>query len=76
MAKRDYEARQAKGEIPIRPFSDDVNCDLDRKPQPRDEHGVRPSELIIGAAVLLPVAVKIGKGLRRKESDPKTSRAA
>ena len=54
-----------------------MNCDLDVKPPPRDEHGMRPSDLIIGAALLLPAAVKIGKGLRRKRPDaPKASRAA
>ena len=38
MAQRDYEERKAKGEIPIRPFPDDVNCDLDGKP-PRGDDG-------------------------------------
>jgi membrane protein len=77
MAQREYEARLAKGEIPVRPFPDDVNCDLDRRPLAADEQGVRPSELLIGAAVLLPVAVKLTKKLTRKASNPsKRSRAA
>jgi membrane protein len=77
MAQREYEARLAKGEIPVRPFPDDVNCDLDRRPLAADEQGVRPSELLIGAAVLLPVAVKLTKKLSRKASNPsKRSRAA
>jgi hypothetical protein len=54
--------------MPIPPFPDDVNCDLDRRAA-RDEHGVRPSDLIIGAAVLLPAALKIGKELRDKVTD-------
>jgi membrane protein len=77
MAQREYEARLAKGEISVRPFPDDVNCDLDRRPPAADEQGVRPSELLIGAAVLLPVAVKLTKELSRKASNSsKRSRAA
>jgi hypothetical protein len=74
-AQREYESRLAKGEVPVRPFADDVNCDLDRKPLPGDEPGLRPSELIIGAAVLLPVAVKITKELSRKVSDRRSQAA-
>lgn len=29
-AQRDYEARRARGEMPVPPFPDEVNCDLDR----------------------------------------------
>jgi hypothetical protein len=77
MAQREYEARRAKGEMPIRLFPDDVNCDLDRRPRAGDEQGVRPSDLLIGAAVLLPVAVKLTKELTRKASDQsKRGRAA
>jgi membrane protein len=75
MAQRDYEERRIRGEIPVRPFPEDVNCDLDRKP-PRAAQGVRPSDLIIGAAVLLPVAVKITKEIRAKVSDDRAERAA
>ena len=76
MAQRDYEERKAKGEIPIRPYPDDVNCDVDSKP-PRDDEGMRASDLIIGAAMLLPAAVKLTKKLRRKTHDePKARRAA
>jgi membrane protein len=75
MAQRDYEERRIRGEIPIRPFLEDVNCDLDRKP-PRAGQGVRPSDLIIGAAVLLPVAVKITKEIRAKVADDTAERAA
>jgi hypothetical protein len=37
---------------------------------------VRPSDLIIGAAVLWPVAVKITKEIRAKVSDDRAERAA
>lgn len=59
-AQRAYDEEKAKGATEVPPFPEGVNCDLDR-PQPRREHGLRPSELLIGAAVLLPVAIKIGR---------------
>jgi membrane protein len=67
-AERDYQERKAKGELPVPPLPDDVNCDLDRaapKPQPT----MKPSDLIIGAAVLAPVAVKIAKEIRDTVAD-------
>jgi membrane protein len=67
-AQRDYEERKAKGETPVKPFPDEVNCDLDRAgPGPRQD--LRPSDLIIGAAVLAPAAVKIAKEIRDSVSD-------
>jgi hypothetical protein len=45
-----------------------VNCDLDRV-EPKPQPSVRPSDLIIGAAVLGPVAVKIAKEIRESVSD-------
>jgi membrane protein len=62
-AQRDYEQRKARGEIPVRPLPDDVNCDLDRA-EPKTQPAVRASDLIIGAAVLAPAAVKIAKEIR------------
>jgi len=62
-AHRDYEERKAKGEIPVKPLPDDVNCDLDRA-EPKPQPTVRPSDLIIGAALLAPAAVKIAKEIR------------
>jgi membrane protein len=64
-AQRDYEERQARGEMPVTPFPDDVNCDVDRE-APRDRrHGVRASDLIIGAAILAPGAVTMAKEIRQ-----------
>ena len=68
-AQKDYEERKAKGEIPVTPFPDDVNCDIDRKPQRDEPQGVRASDLIIVAAVLAPVAVTIVKGIREKVTE-------
>jgi membrane protein len=59
-AQRDYEERKAKGELAVPAFPDGVNCDLDRE-IPKEEHGLRPSELLIGAAALLPAALLISR---------------
>lgn len=64
LAKRRYEEKKATGESPAEPFADDENCDLDRKPPRADTPGVRASDLIIGTAALIPVALKIGKEIR------------
>ncbi len=65
VAEQAYEAKLAKGEIEPRPFEDDVNCDIDRKAMipPQGEH-LRPSDVLIGTAVLLPAALKIVSGVR------------
>jgi membrane protein len=76
MAQRDYDERKAKGEIPIRPFPDDANCDLDRPGPPREKPGRRPSDLLLGAAIVLPMALKLGTRLRSKLSEePNDGRA-
>jgi membrane protein len=64
-AERAYEERRAKGQIDAPPFRDNVNCDLDRA-VPKPEPAVRPSELLIGAAALLPAAIKLGREVRKK----------
>ena len=65
LAAEDYERRRTTGQLSIQPFADDVNCDLDRKP-PKTEHAVRPSEILLGTAALLPAAVKIGKEMKER----------
>lgn len=75
-AQRDYEERKAKGETPVKPFPDDVNCDVDRA-EARAHQDVRPSDLLIGAVVLAPAAVKIAKEIRDSVTDrPKDANAA
>lgn len=64
-AERDYEERKARGEMPVQLFPGRVNCDLD-KPADEPSRGLRPSDLLIGTAALLPVAVKIGRDVRKK----------
>jgi membrane protein len=63
-AEREYEERRRKGYTDAPPFPEHVNCDLDR-PQPKP-HTVRPSDLLIGAAALLPAAIKVGLDVKRE----------
>ncbi|MEO6213030.1 MAG: hypothetical protein ABIP65_05320, partial [Vicinamibacterales bacterium] len=65
LAEQAYEEKRAKGEIEPRPFADDVNCDIDRTTMaPEHTIRLRPSEVLLGAAVLLPAAVTIIRGVR------------
>ncbi len=77
LAARAYEEKRARGEIPVRAFDEGVNCDLEReaaaesgpgKPGPGKPgpYEVRPSDLIIGTAALIPAAIKIGKDIKKK----------
>jgi membrane protein len=62
-AEKYFEEQEARGEIPVVPFPDDVNCDLDtpsdRKPS------LRASEIMIAAATLLPAAIRVGRAASR-----------
>ena len=66
-AQRAYEERRARGLTDAPLFPEGVNCDLDR-PQPQPER-VRVSDLLIGTAVLLPAALKIGREVKKKIDD-------
>jgi membrane protein len=68
MAEADYEKRKARGEIPVRVFAEGINCDIDHAPAGQNGK-VRPSELIIGAAALLPVAIKLGRDVKSQLAD-------
>jgi membrane protein len=71
-AARAYQERRARGEIDVPLYPDDRNCDLDlpeptnARPKPRDAETMRPSDLLIGAAVLLPAAWKIGREAKKR----------
>jgi membrane protein len=71
-AKRDFEQRKAKGETPVLPFPDDVNCDLD-SPRPPKKPQVTATDLLIGAAALLPAALKVGKEIREQVAQDRAS---
>lgn len=64
-AERAYEERRARGELAAAPFSDGVNCDLEKPRRPAELAG-RTSDLLIGAAALLPAALKIGRDVKRR----------
>jgi membrane protein len=62
-AERMYEEKRARGEIPIKPMPDGINCDVDRaaaadRPEPKT------SDIIIGTIALLPAAVVVGKKVK------------
>lgn len=65
-AQRDYEERRARGEMPAKPFPDNLNCDLDRPSPAPAKNGLRTSDLLIGTAALLPAAVRIGRQVKKK----------
>jgi membrane protein len=70
-AERAYEERRARGEVDVAPFPDNINCELDR-PQPKPEI-VRTSDFLIGAAALLPAAIKVGRELTRKINEKRAA---
>jgi len=65
-AQRVYEEKRASGEIPIKPLPEGVNCDIDRprRAHPEPQHLAKPSDLLIGAMVLMPVALAAGRKVR------------
>ena len=67
-AQRLYEEKRARGEIPVKPLPDDVNCDIDR-PASAEEPPVKPSDLLIGAIALAPAAVLAAKKVRDELQD-------
>jgi membrane protein len=76
-AARHYEERKRKSIVDAPPFPDDVNCDVEPRRRANEHEGLRPSDLVIGAAVLAPVAVKIAKEVReRLNGEPKDDRRA
>jgi membrane protein len=62
-AQRIYEEKRAKGEIPIKPMPEAINCDIDR-PSSVEPPKTRPSDLLIGTIALLPAALAAGKKVR------------
>jgi membrane protein len=62
-AQRLYEEKRAKGEVPIKPMPEGVNCDVDRA-RGVETPKTKPSDLLIGTIALLPVALAAGKHIR------------
>jgi membrane protein len=73
-AQRAYEERRARGITDVPPFPDDINCDLDRAQPPPEK--ARLSDLLIGTAVLLPAALKIGRDVKKQIGGRRDRRAA
>jgi membrane protein len=69
-AKRDYEKRKARGEVVVPPFPDDVNCDVDNSLTRKRRETMRTSDLLIGAAALVPVAIKLAQEIRDQVPAP------
>jgi len=63
-AEKAYEEQKENGRVDAKPFEDGVNCDVEPRPRSDEREGLRPSDLVIGAVVLAPVAVKIAKEVR------------
>lgn len=63
-AERHYQERQARGEMTAPPFPDDVNCDVDKGLTRKRRDAIRVSDLVIGAAALAPVAIKLAQEIR------------
>ena len=75
-AQRAYEERRASGITDAPPFPDDMNCDLDRPQSQPEKETLRLSDLLIGTAVLLPAALKIGRDVKKQIGDRRDRRAA
>jgi membrane protein len=75
-AEKAFRERQARGELPVAPFPDDLNCDLDRRANARSSNGLRASDVLIGAAALLPAALRIGREVRNVIGNRQHDRAA
>jgi len=62
-ARRHAANQKEKGELPVLPFPDHVNCDIDvgaAAPAP-----LRPSEALIAAALMMPAAIAIGREMAK-----------
>jgi membrane protein len=71
-AQRLYEEKRARGEIPIKPIPDGVNCDIDTA-HAAGQPPTRPSDLLIGTLALIPAALAAGRKIR---NEVKKERAA
>jgi membrane protein len=63
-AQRLYEEKRAKGELPVPPFPEGVNCDIDRAPAAMPKP--KPSDLLIGTLALAPAAIVAGLKIRHE----------
>jgi len=71
-AARAYEERKASGKTDVPPFPDNVNCDVEPQRDAAVRDGLRASDLVIGAVLLAPAAVKIAKEVRESVNGEST----
>jgi len=71
-AARAYEERKASGKVDVPPFPDNVNCDVEPQRDAAVRDGLRASDLVIGAVLLAPAAVKIAKEVRESVNGEST----
>jgi membrane protein len=64
LAARAFEERMESGQIPVTPFPEGVNCDVE--PARPKVASPRPSEWLIGTAALLPAAIKAARNIKQK----------
>jgi membrane protein len=62
-AEKAYEERKSNGKVDVPAFPEGVNCDIEPERAERQE-GLRASDLVIGAVLLAPAAVKIVKDVK------------
>ena len=73
-AQRLHEEKRARGEMPIPPIPDAVNCDIDRGATAK-EPPAKPSDLLIGTIALAPAALAAVKAAK-KVRDELTKKSA
>ena len=71
-AQRLYEEKRAKGEMPIPPIPEGVNCDIDRGAA-AEEPETKPSDLLIGTIALAPAALAAVKAAKKIRDEFKKS---
>jgi membrane protein len=71
-AQRLYEEKRAKGEMPIPPISEGVNCDIDRGATAQEPEA-KPSDLLIGTIALAPAALAAVKAAKKIRDEFKKS---
>jgi membrane protein len=74
--QRLYEEKAKRGEIPVPPLPEHVNCEIDR-PGAIEPPRTRASDLLIGTIALLPMAIAVGRkaktDLQKKDDLKKTA---
>ena len=65
LAEQAYEEKRRRGEAIAAMIPEGMNCDLEEGGGVPEERTLRPSEAILGAALLVPAALKIAKAVKK-----------